>query len=1206
VTDVATVAGLAELGRAAGQASDVPALFAALARALPEDDGPLALRALFASHQDEGSVVPCLFAADRVDGRLHRVRQEFDVTALDGAAAHEGSAVLEADRLQRAHAGVPGWARSGVWLPTPGARPAMAGLVVLTARDDGLPSEVRGLHEAAVEIVAGHVNRLLAPATGVVPSDAVGGAGDDGAAGVTAVPAQLATRLAAENDPFKALIEHSHDATLLMDREATILYASPAAERILGIPAPAQVGQWGLGLVHPDDLPALTSLFERVQERHGAVLRGEGRVRSTDGSWRWLAVTATNLLEDPDVRAVVVNYADVTEQVAARHALERTERRWRALVHHSPDVMVLVDRRGAIRYVNEAVSTAAGYRPDELEGGDAFDLVHEGDRDPIRSTFARLVEDGEPSRVSYRLKHKDGSWRWWEAVASRLFDDEGHPEVVVNARDVTERRRALDEAERQRNLLSAALDALPGPFYLFDEKGRYVLWNDALERATGMGPEAIAQARPVDFVPEVDRDEVARAIETTLATGDGTVEARLRTASGVEVPHLFTGRRVEIDGRPHLVGMGVDVSERVEAQRRTAFQARLLEQVHSAILATDRNDRVVYWNPAAERLFGWTGEEALGRPIDDLTVTGDTIQRRPAIFEELWATGSWTGVVDARDNAGSIFPIRVTVARISGSQGDTTGFVTVADDDSARQRHERERQRLLDQLGERVKELRMLHDAGRILEDEDAAMADIVHDLAERMRGAWQFPDDTAARVEVDGDVGETQGFTRTPWVQEEHLATVHGTALRIELAYLHEHEEADEGPFLDEERSMLASLIQMLRSYVERRYEREVSARLAEQLGHQVDRLAALQRIDAAIIASNNLSSTLDVVFEQVQRELGVDAVDVLLFDREREMLVYSHGVGFLTGEIETSRLAVGEGYAGRAAKERAPVFLPDARVADPPFVRQALLAREGFVSYVALPLVAQDELKGVLGVFHRERLEPDDTWWDFASALSQQTAIAIDNWRLLADVFEANGALEAAYDATIEGWARALDLRDEETAGHSQRVTQMTVALARRFGIAGDELRFVRWGALLHDIGKMGVPDRILLKPGKLDDEEWAAMQRHTVYARDLLLPIAFLKNAVDIPYLHHERFDGSGYPEGLAGTDIPLPARIFAIVDVYDALTSDRPYRAAWSHEDAMAHIREQSGRHFCPEVVRTFLAYMGSEPPEGKGRGRGDPS
>ncbi len=184
----------------------------------------------------------------------------------------------------------------------------------------------------------------------------------------------------------------------------------------------------------------------------------------------------------------------------------------------------------------------------------------------------------------------------------------------------------------------------------------------------------------------------------------------------------------------------------------------------------------------------------------------------------------------------------------------------------------------------------------------------------------------------------------------------------------------------------------------------------------------------------------------------------------------------------------------------------------------------------------------------------------------------------------------MESAYEQTIEGWARALDLRDEDTAGHSQRVTDMTVALARRFGISGDALEGVRRGALLHDIGKMGVPDAILLKPGKLTPDEWNVMKGHAEYGRDLLQPIAFLESAIDIPYCHHERWDGSGYPRGLQGEDIPLAARVFAVVDVFDALTSDRPYRAAWTPEEAIAHVEAGAGDHFDPEVARTFVDLM----------------
>jgi PAS domain S-box-containing protein len=185
----------------------------------------------------------------------------------------------------------------------------------------------------------------------------------------------------------------------------------------------------------------------------------------------------------------------------------------------------------------------------------------------------------------------------------------------------------------------------------------------------------------------------------------------------------------------------------------------------------------------------------------------------------------------------------------------------------------------------------------------------------------------------------------------------------------------------------------------------------------------------------------------------------------------------------------------------------------------------------------------------------------------------------------------LAQAYETTLEGWSRALDLRDKETEGHTQRVTDMTVRLARAIGLSEAELVQVRRGALLHDIGKMGIPDSILLKPGPLTEAEWEVMRKHPSYAHDLLTPIAYLHEALDIPYCHHEKWDGSGYPRGLKGEHIPLAARLFAVVDVWDALRSDRPYRAGWPDERVREHIRSLAGTHFDREVVRLFLAMEG---------------
>ena len=199
-------------------------------------------------------------------------------------------------------------------------------------------------------------------------------------------------------------------------------------------------------------------------------------------------------------------------------------------------------------------------------------------------------------------------------------------------------------------------------------------------------------------------------------------------------------------------------------------------------------------------------------------------------------------------------------------------------------------------------------------------------------------------------------------------------------------------------------------------------------------------------------------------------------------------------------------------------------------------------------------------------------------------------DRERAMTDLEATNRALTNAYDSTLEGWVRALDLRDRETEGHTRRVTKLTLELARRVGIPEDDLVHVQRGALLHDIGKIGIPDAVLKKPGPLDEDEWELMRQHPVWAHEMISAVDFLQPALDIPYCHHERWDGDGYPRGLAGESIPLSARVFAVVDVWDALRSDRPYSEAWDEDRVLAHLREQAGGHFDPTVVEEFLGML----------------
>ncbi|MGH2348596.1 MAG: HD-GYP domain-containing protein, partial [bacterium] len=359
------------------------------------------------------------------------------------------------------------------------------------------------------------------------------------------------------------------------------------------------------------------------------------------------------------------------------------------------------------------------------------------------------------------------------------------------------------------------------------------------------------------------------------------------------------------------------------------------------------------------------------------------------------------------------------------------------------------------------------------------------------------------------------------------------------------------------------------------------------ESTQRYLQRLSILRAIDLAITSSLDLRVTLNVFLDQASTHLGVDAVDVLLLNPSMQTLEYSAGRGFRSRAIEQTRLRLGEGLAGRAALERSAISIPNLTAVGQDFTRPKLLAGDGFVAYFAAPLIAKGEVKGVLEMFTRTPFSPDHEWLDFVEALAGQAAIAVDNSNLFDGMQRANLDLTLAYDATLEGWSRALDLRDRETEGHTQRVAELTMMLAETIGIRGNELVNIRRGALLHDIGKLAVPDSILFKPGPLTEDEWTVMKRHPVAAYEMLASIPYLRAALDIPYAHHEKWDGTGYPRQLRGEQIPQAARVFAIADVWDALRSNRPYRAAWSEEQARAYIKEQSEKHFDPEVVEAFF-------------------
>jgi HD-GYP domain-containing protein (c-di-GMP phosphodiesterase class II) len=389
------------------------------------------------------------------------------------------------------------------------------------------------------------------------------------------------------------------------------------------------------------------------------------------------------------------------------------------------------------------------------------------------------------------------------------------------------------------------------------------------------------------------------------------------------------------------------------------------------------------------------------------------------------------------------------------------------------------------------------------------------------------------------------------------------------------------------------AEMAQLAQVMVNQTASAITKAKLFEDTQLGFKRLEALHEIDRIITSSVELNFAIRQIMQIVVGQLEIDAGSVVLYDPYALTFTPINTIGFRSQDYKQHYL-YGNGYASKVALMRKTLRIDDQEEINNLYKSSEGILNEGFTSYVGVPLIARSEIKGVLELFHRTPLETTPEWDDFLQTLATQLAIAIDNTQMFENLQKSNLELTLSYDATIEGWAKTLELRDQETQGHSERVTIMTVELARAMGLSEEELVHVRRGALLHDVGKIGIPDSILQKPDALNDEERAMMENHPALAFNVLSGSVFLEKALDIPYCHHEKWDGTGYPRQLKGEKIPLAARVFAIIDVYDALRSDRPYRDAWPKSKTIKYIKDQSGIHFDPQVVDTFLSLVDQDP------------
>ena len=659
--------------------------------------------------------------------------------------------------------------------------------------------------------------------------------------------------------------------------------------------------------------------------------------------------------------------------------------------------------------------------------------------------------------------------------------------------------------------------------------------------------------------------QVECIVLTGYASGDSAIEAVNIGAYSYfkkpyDVEHLLVTVRRAVEA----------ARARAELERLQAFNQEIVQNVSEGITVVDAEGTFIFLNPAACDLFGCEMGALLGHHWHEVVPEDQRLQVEQALEAYLMGESARYELQIQRLDGKRVDVLASGQPRFEGET--FTGVLTVLYDLSelkqARRLIRESEQRYRDLFNRVPVGLYRTSASGEVLDANPALVElmgypDLETLLQDHISSAYVNPKDRdiwLERILKEGTVRDFEVRYRrfdgeVIWVRESARAV-----------------RNDQGELL----------------YFEGSLEDITQTKQAmQEIQRRVERLRALHTIDQAISSSLDLRVTLQVLLEQVCSQLGMDAADVLLLDPLTHELEFIAGRGFRTPALQSTRLRLGEGYAGQAAVEKKILQVFDLSQDPGDLARSRYLDQEGFIYYCGVPLLAKATIKGVMEIFHRQAFEPDDEWLEFLQAVALQAAIAIDNALLFTELQDSHFELIQAYDATLEGWSRALDLRDHDTEGHTQRVARMTVELARKMGIPEDEIAHIRRGAILHDIGKMGIPDAILHKPGALDDEEWEIMRQHPVYAYEMLSPIPYLRRSLDIPYCHHEKWDGTGYPRGLKGEEIPLAARIFAVVDVWDALRSDRPYRPAWDPQKARAYIQEQAGRHFDPAVVEAFL-------------------
>lgn len=916
--------------------------------------------------------------------------------------------------------------------------------------------------------------------------------------------ARLYERLEQREAYFRALIENSAEGVAILDADGKIIYLAPSDERLTGYPLDEIVGGSAFQYIHPQDMAEVLEVFSEGMVIPGAVRTAEYRLQRKDGEWRHFEVTGHNMLDDPHIGGVVINYRDVTERKLTEKALEESEARYRTIFQ------------------------SAGVP------------IWEDDYSALMKKIDEIKQSGVDDFEAY------------------LAD---HPEFVMEAMELI---KVLDV-----NMAAVALMEAEDKTELLQPLRRFIT-----------GGEVTYFTREVAALAKGLRQYVHESVLYTLQG------SRRDVLISITLPQWTTSYE-------RVLVSTLDITERKQAERSLQEnQARLAGIIATApngIITVDQSQKIVLFNPFAEKIFGCPAEFAIGKPLTIFIPErfrhshGENVNNFGRTSDSNRKHGRLDNLYGLRVN-GEEFPME---AFISQHTIEAERFFTVILRDITERK----------QAEEALKESEMRFRA--LAENIPSTVYICLNDG----RYTMLYLNDSVKDLSgYDKEAFLEQGLSFADLYHPDDAKKVPNALENSEMmrafhnTYRIRHKDGDWrwvdewGTGIQDVNGNLQYFEGVMIDITERKRDEEALRRRAEEL-------QSLVIVSSALRSTPNVDEIISLVVRYAVEIIDGDFGTIYQLEETTGHLVspgwfsLDRGLDITMKSGLSLRHIDGKGITGHVAKTGQIHITEDLHEDPLAYILpdEAEVLREAR-SGISLPLLSQENVVGVLHIRLRKQHVFSETEIRLLTAIAEMAGSALHRANLYEQTLFQREELARAYDNTLAGWARALELRDELTEGHTRRVTDLTLDLARMMGMTEEDVIQIRRGAILHDIGKMGIPDSILNKPGPLTAHEKRIMRMHPQYAYEMLSFIPFLQPALEIPYCHHEWWNGNGYPRGLKGEQIPLSARIFSVIDVWDALTSDRPYRLKWTQEKTLKYIQDGAGKQFDPRVVEAFLRLL----------------